>query len=513
MKKLFTLAAAAVLSWSATAQNASDYSAEVVLNYNDALLEFIPVTPGFTPPVTARAFGYIGLTFYESVQPGMPEYGSLEGMANELNSVPDPVSGQDYHWPTVANNAMASIIDSLFSNLSPAHQAQLEQIRDDYNNQFSGEVSTAIYNASVDFGVDVANAIYDYSATDGGHEGQFSNFPNDFTPAEGPGLWEPLDGQSALQPYWGQLRTFVAQNNEESNLPPAPPAFSTDEESEFYSYAFQVYDAVNNCTEDQANIAQWWADGANTITPPGHSVSLMTQVCEETSATLEEAAVCYAMLGMSLSDAFVACWNSKYIHNLVRPITYIQDHIDENWGTTVATPPFPEYVSGHSSQSGAMGEILTYRFGPNYSFSDDTWAGTFGEERYFTNFWHAAEEAAISRMYGGIHYQFGNDEGLFLGERVGENIISLFSTVGVKEFQDPAENFSMYPNPTSDQLFLSTSDFGKNTIRIFSATGRLVKEVENVKQINTSELSQGMYILEYSAEGMQAPVKKQFVKM
>lgn len=512
MERTFTLLTLLFTGFALTAQDASEYPCTVVNDHSELLLEMVKTTPGFTPPVAARAFGYIGLTLYESVQPGMPANSSFDGILNELDNVPQPEDATILHWPTVANNSIASVVELLFSNASDDNLATLNMIKDNYNAEFSAEISADSFNESVAYGEAVANHIYNYSMTDGGHNGQLSNFPAEFVPASGPGLWEPLPGQMALQPYWGSNRAFVAANNDPSVLPVYLPEFSTDESSDFYAYAFETYEAVNNATTDQINIAQWWADGANTITPPGHSISLMAQTLEETEAKLDEAALVFSLLGMSLSDAFLACWESKYIHNVLRPIHYIHDHIDAGWATTVGTPPFPEYVSGHSSQSGAMGAIMTHFFGEDYAFSDDTYAGEFGESRSFDSFWHAANEAAVSRLYGGIHYTFSNDEGLYLGERVADNILALFNSVGTGELATAPEVVA-YPNPTNSTVFFRNVNSPVSSVELFNSLGARVYVGSNVDHLDLSGLPAGTYLMSYQVTTDAVKGHKRIVKM
>jgi hypothetical protein len=189
-----------------------------------------------------------------------------------------------------------------------------------------------------------------------------------------------------------------------------------------------VYTAVNNLTPDQEQIALFWADDpGRTFTPPGHSIAIAAQVLQQEQASLALAAETYARVGVAISDSFISCWNTKYIYNLIRPITYIQAVIDPGWNTPditdpVMTPPFPEYTSGHSVQSGAAATVLTAVFGDNYQFSDNSHTALGLPARTYNSFHEFADEAAISRLYGGIHYlpaiQAGLDQGRCIGEQV-----------------------------------------------------------------------------------------------
>ena len=225
-----------------------------------------------------------------------------------------------------------------------------------------------------------------------------------------------------MQPRWGDNRPFVLKSGSECAVD-APPPYSEDSASEFYRQALEVRDVVSSLTPDHETIALFWADDpGRTPTPPGHSISIATQVLKQKNASLAEAAETYAKAGMAVADSFIACWNTKYQHNLMRPITYIQSVIDADWTSLITTPPFPEYTSGHSVQSSAVAQVLTGLFGDNVAFADHTHDERGLAPRLFASFFAAAEEAAISRLYGGIHYRAAIEEGLEQGKCIGEKI-------------------------------------------------------------------------------------------
>lgn len=173
-----------------------------------------------------------------------------------------------------------------------------------------------------------------------------------------------IEDDRSLLPCWGQLRPFVLADGSQCT-PVAPPAYSEDPGSDFYQEAWEVYTVVKQLTAEQLTIAQFWADDpGRTGTPPGHSISILNQILVQQGSSLETAAEAYARLGIALADSFIACWWTKYQHNLLRPITYIHTVLgDPTWSTPVNTPPFPEYTSGHSVQSAAAAQVLTDLFG------------------------------------------------------------------------------------------------------------------------------------------------------
>ena len=148
----------------------------------------------------------------------------------------------------------------------------------------------------------------------------------------------------------------------------------------------------------------------------------MSILAQEDDLPLTVAAEAYARVGLAMGDAFIGCWKVKYTYNLIRPISYIQQYIDDQWTSLLGTPPFPTYASGHSTSSGAAATVLTDLFGAR-SFTDWTHTVRGLPPRFFDSFEDAAQEAADSRLYGGIHYRFDNEEGLAHGQRIGQLIL------------------------------------------------------------------------------------------
>jgi hypothetical protein len=238
-------------------------------------------------------------------------------------------------------------------------------------------------------------------------------------------MWVPTSPAPALEPCWGNLRTFVLLFSAEC-APLSHPPFSRVAGSAFAVEGQEVYDAVNNLTQEQMDIATFWADGGGTLTPPGHWVSIAAQVLTQEDLALDVAAEAFARVGIAVADAFIACWEMKFHYNLLRPITYIQDPMgpiaDGGWTSFIGTPPFPEYTSGHSTQSGAASLVLADLLGA-VPFTDHTHDGAGLAARSFQNFREAADEAAISRLYGGIHYRAAIERGVEQGRCIGRTIL------------------------------------------------------------------------------------------
>ena len=403
---------------------ASRFGSEVATAWFDLSLDLVRGTMGFSPPVASRAFGYTGVTLYEALVPGMPGSRSLAGQLNDLGPAPGPADPA-YHWPTVANAALASILRSLFPTATDQNKAAVDALEESFAAGFRTTVPPGILRRSVDRGRSVAAHIFEWSKLDGGHEGYLRNFPP-YTPPVGPGLWVPTPPGflSALQPFWGSNRPFALRSGGECD-PGSPLAYSEELSSSFFAEALECYEVVTNLSPEQRAIALFWSDDPGiTCTPPGHSVSILTQVVRDRGFALDVAAEAYARVGIAVADAFISCWNTKFRYNLLRPVTYIRRLIDPTWSSLLVTPPFAEYTSGHSVQSAASAQVLTDLFG-TVAFTDHTHDDRGLAPRSFGSFFEAAEEAALSRLYGGIHFSTAIALGLEQGRCIGQEVSNL----------------------------------------------------------------------------------------
>jgi PAP2 superfamily len=400
------------------------YDAEVPTAWFDLALELVRTTPGFSPPVASRAFGYTGVALYEAVAPGITKRRSFAGVLNGLTRGPGPADSA-YHWPTVANSALATILRLLFPTASSANSNAIDELERRIVDQAQSVLPRGIHTRSVARGAGVARHIFEWSKTDGAHEAFRNNFPA-YTPPTGPGLWTPTPPAflPALQPFWGNNRPFVLSSG--ATCSPGPPLpYSESGGSPFYIDAHECYGVTSNLTPEQEAIARFWSDDpGQTATPPGHSISILTQVARRLDLTLDRAAEAYAKVGIAVADAFISCWWTKYRDNLLRPVTYIRKAIDPGWTPLLVTPPFPEYTSGHSVQTAAAARVLTGLFG-QVAFTDHTHDARALPPRSFSSFAAAAEEAAISRLYGGIHFRAAIERGLEQGACIGEQVIAL----------------------------------------------------------------------------------------
>lgn len=409
-------------------KKSSEYDANIPNAWYAHTLNLVRTTKGYSPPVASRALGYIGVTLYEAVRPGNLEYKTMVGQLTDLNNLPRPENNKEYYWPAAANAALARINTLLFPQpeSKKALFDSIQVIKNYYQIDYrkTGISEEAITRSEL-FGEAIANAVFEWSAADYiGHEGFRKNFPASYQVPTGLGKWVPTNSQKIpLQPYWGSARAFVP-GSINASTPTAPYNFSTDITSAFYKEGNEVFTTVKNATAEQKKIAFYWADGGGTITPPGHSVAITRQLIGEFNYKLDRAAEAYMRIGIGVADAFICCWKCKYVYNVIRPESYIQKYIEPTFKPLLETPPFPEYTSGHSSQSGATAYILSRIFGENVPVTDKTHQNRTdidGTPRQFSNFMEMAKEAAVSRLYGGIHYRKANDEGLASGLKIGKS--------------------------------------------------------------------------------------------
>jgi hypothetical protein len=254
--------------------------------------------------------------------------------------------------------------------------------------------------------------------------------------------WVPTPPQyaDAMEPYWPTIRTLVIDSAGQFQPAPVIP-FSKDPNSAFRKELKAVYETVNNLTQEQKDIAWFWDDNAfvmnvqghvmfanKKMTPGGHWMAITRTACQQTNKNIYEAQDAYLRVSISLFDAFIACWYEKYRTEKIRPETVINADMDPKWMPFLQTPPFPEYTSGHSTISAASAEALTACFGDNVAFTDSTEFKYDHGVRKFTSFREAAKESSISRVYGGIHYLSGCDEGNKAGTKLGQYISGKLKT-------------------------------------------------------------------------------------
>jgi hypothetical protein len=432
---VFLVAAASAAQARGGLPDARHYSAAVATEWLRVILPAIQQTPGQSPPVASRTLAYIGLGLYESIVAGMPAHRSFAGQLNELESLPPAQPDEALHWPTVANATLAALTRMLLPNAPADWMARFDALERNMPVAQSADFDPAertqeIIIRSETHGRLLAMALMTWARTDGGHDvlgARRVRLDSAYVSPSGPGTWVPTPPRFArpLLPNWGANRSFM-RSLEKCN-PPGPPRYDETAGSPFYREAQEVHRASVQPTEEQRRIALYWADDpGKTPTPAGHWAWILTDLLRDRKADLATAAERYARLGIAMSDAFVATWKVKYDVNLLRPVTYIQLVFDANWvPPLMETPPFPEYPSGHSVQSGAAAAVLEAFYGRDAAFEDRAHNDRGWGPKRFRSFSAAAEEAAASRLYAGIHFRSAIEHGVAQGRCIGGMALAL----------------------------------------------------------------------------------------
>jgi hypothetical protein len=403
-----------------SSNNVSKYPRDVAIKWINLQQKLIKKTPGFDPLVTGRSFAYSGLTLYEAVVEGMPGYNSVASplIGDNINALPEQ---QVIDWAASANAAMAFILKNLFAATAEANKATIDSLESALNSEFTNKSTAQIVNASGEYGRQIANSIFEWSKSDGGHEAYKGAIDNSYVVPTGAGLWVPTPPalSAPIRPSWGNNRSFVS-NSAVLTAPGPPIPYSESPDSEFYKAVSEVYTLSLSLTEEDVKIVRHWGDVPGNYNTPSHYTHIATQLIEENELTLDQAAVLYAKHGIAINEALICVFKAKYIHNLIRPISYIRNVSGHTaWSTVIATPPHPEYPSAHATVGGACYTVLESIFGDNYTIVDRTHENLYGARSY-ENLKAYATEAAWSRVLAGIHYQFSAEAGLAQGEKVGD---------------------------------------------------------------------------------------------
>jgi hypothetical protein len=384
----------------------------------------------YSPPQASRTYAYASIAAYEALRHDRPGYQTLAGRLNGLTPVPAPDSAAEYSLPLAGLHAFMTVGKAL-----TASQARMDSLRTAMHRHFRrAGVSAPVAERSIRYGDRVAEHVLAWAAAD--RYAETRSHPK-FAVLSEPGRWIPTPPAylDAVEPHWAALRPFVLDSA--SQFRPRPPVpFDMAEGSPFRAQVTEVYEIGSDLSAEQRAVAAFWdcnpyvmnvrghaMFATKKITPGGHWMGIVGIAARRIDAGLVESAAAYARTSIALADAFISSWDEKYRSNLLRPETVINAHIDESWQPLLQTPPFPEYTSGHSVISTAAAAVLTDHFGEGFAFDDDTEVEYGLPIRSFESFADAAAEAAISRLYGGIHYRMAIEEGVTQGRQVGELVV------------------------------------------------------------------------------------------
>ncbi|MGW9684177.1 vanadium-dependent haloperoxidase [Flagellimonas sp. 2504JD1-5] len=391
----------------------------------------------FSPPVASRIYAYPNVAAYEILAQKNDDYNSLQGQVTDLSAVPQPENKANINWDLAALIAHIDLSKRLIFS-----EDRIETFRDSLYDKWEDQNPTE-FEASKAYGLKVADHIAAWMDKD--NYKQTRTMPKFTVDSEDPSRWQPtppsyMDG---IEPHWSKIRPFVIDSANQFK-PTPPPPFSMEKDSDFYKEVVEVYDISNEITakgdeSEEIQIAKFWdcnpyvsvtrghlMFATKKITPGAHWIGIAKIAARKTDADFAKAVYAYTKTSIAIADAFISCWDEKYRSSLIRPETLINEHIDDSWEPVLQTPPFPEYTSGHSVASGAAAMALTSVFGDDFAFDDDTEVPYGLPVRSFKSFKAAADEAAISRMYGGIHYraavEIGVNQGRSLGQFVVDNL-------------------------------------------------------------------------------------------
>ncbi len=409
-----------------------DPSVALMLDWHDYALLAERRCEGYRAPVVARIYAYSGLAAWEAARPVLGGE-ALPSFASQFNGLklPAPDPSQSLHLPTVLNACYSNIFLKFFLFAPRDVEQKRLSLEQEWATKLQGEIDSATYLASADFGKKMALAIYDWSASDTvGHMAYLHNYDGNYSPPAGTAFWQPCEDfpMPPLLPRWAKSRCFVI--NPEDFIATPPPPFSMEPQSPYYVQALEVYTINSPLSPENQWIAEFWSDDLPglTFTSAGRWVSISNQVIRLEKPAPIKALETYLQIGFALNDATVACWISKYRYNLLRPETFIRRTIQPDWRPVVHTPSHPSYPSGHAMIAAAAAEVLTNLYGKHYDLTDRSHENRSefkGKPRRFHSFYEMAFENAASRIALGVHYRMDCDEGTRLGLGIGKEVAKL----------------------------------------------------------------------------------------
>jgi hypothetical protein len=396
----------------------------------------IMVNDIFSPPQASRVYVYPNIAAYEVLNSNSEEYTSLSSQLNGF---------KEYHRPKKPEPHTNLRLSALIAYLQVAEQLvfsedEIRDYRDSLYQRWSQQNPESLKKAEV-YANEVATNVIQWMHADRFKETR--SMPDYDFFDDRPERWQPTPPgyMKGIEPHWSKIRP-MAMDSAAQFKPNPPPAFSLQRDSEFFKELEEVYEISESIRakgndSPEIEIARFWdcnpyvsitrghyMFAEKKITPGAHWIGICKIAALKSEADFEFTVYAYTKTSIAVFDAFISCWDEKYRSNLIRPETLIAEYIDKDWKPILQTPPFPEYSSGHSVVSNAAAKVLTSIFGENFDFEDTTEVSYGLPVRTFTSFNDAAQEATMSRLYGGIHYRSAIEEGAVQGENVGSYVVS-----------------------------------------------------------------------------------------
>jgi hypothetical protein len=431
MKIFFSLLTMAVCLFACKQKDYTKYTNDPIL-YSKTVkkLNDVVLYNNFSPVVASRNYAYANIAAYECMAAGDSSYQSLSGQIKHLPQMPRP-----------AEKALDYQLASLLAFVKVGNAVTFPEgvLMDYYNSLKEGAddagMPSDILDNTVAFSDTIAATVLKWSKGDNYAK---TRSAEKFTVKQEDGRWIPTPPayNQALEPFWCDIRPLVIDSSSQFLPPPAPKYDMTDTSSLYCREVMEVKQTVENLTAEQKHIADFFDDNpfnlhvtghvmyaTKKFSPPGHWMNIVGIAAGKSGADFNATVAAFTETSIALFDGFITCWKSKYISNTVRPETVINKLLDQAWQPYIQTPPFPSYVSGHSVISAASAEIMTSHFGDNFAYTDTSELEFGIANRSFKSFRHAADEASMSRLYGGIHYRSDLVQGNIVGRKLGEYIV------------------------------------------------------------------------------------------
>jgi hypothetical protein len=430
------IALVGIILYSCSAGKGNDYKTITSnpLQFSQVVHELNTVVMGnnFSPIVASRNYMYASVAAYEVIAGGYPQrFNSLAGQLNGLKSVPKPDTTLKIDYDLASLLAYSKVGEAVTfpAGSMKEYVDSIKQQAIDHGMPEEELKNTVAYSDTI------SATIIKWSKGD--NYAQTRSAPK-YTVIDEPGRWVPTPPAytSAMEPHWMEIRPTVMDSADQFTPPPPLPFNVTDSNSAYYKEVMAVKNAVNNLTDEQKHIANFWDDnpfklnvsghvmfGTKKFSPPGHWMSIVGIAAKKAEFDFPATVYAYVMSSISLFDSFIQCWDEKFRHNTVRPETVINKYFDPEWQPLLQTPPFPEYTCGHSTGSAAVAEALTAVFGDNFAYTDSSELEFGIASRSFKSFREAAEENNWARFYGGIHFHHSCIISTEYGRKVGDYIV------------------------------------------------------------------------------------------
>ncbi len=406
---LFTLA---IASFGLAQKHLEKKAAGILTDWMDLHCKLVRRTTGVAHVAYSRHFSYAAIAAYESMVKGYPSFRTLAGQLNGLSHL--PASKETLFWPASLNAAYAGMLRTFYASF-PICMSAIDSMETAQQQHFLQiPVSKNQLRKSTQHGKAVAAAILQWASGDG------ANSTKDYKPLQGEGIWKP--SPTAAAPFWAENRSLTKDLEKIFSL--KQPLYAADTTALFYQMANEVYAVSLNLTSDQKATALYWDDSPNGqyITVFGHWTRILSNLITQQQLPLIEAAAAYVKMTIALHEACILAWKGKYQYNVVRPVTYIQQHIAKDWTPLIATPPHPEFPAAHATLSNAAAIALCSLFGKECKMTDDSYTDIGMQARTYASLQEAAREAGLSRLYGGIHYRYSIEQGFTLGEETARHV-------------------------------------------------------------------------------------------